>query len=94
MTGEITLRGNVLPVGGIKEKVLAARRSGFRNIIVPAANHKNIEEIPRLLRKDLNFIFVRDVQDVFSAALIEAKPETKQLEGKRSTREAVLQSTL
>jgi ATP-dependent Lon protease len=94
MTGEITLRGNVLPVGGIKEKVLAARRSGFRNIIVPAANHKNIEEIPRLLRKDLNFIFVRHVQDVFSAALIEAKPETKQLEGKRSTREAVLQSTL
>jgi ATP-dependent Lon protease len=94
MTGEITLRGNVLPVGGIKEKVLAARRSGFRSIIVPAANHKNIEEIPRLLRKDLNFILVRHVQDVFSAALIAAKPETKQPEGKRSTREAVLQSTL
>jgi len=94
MTGEITLRGIVLPVGGIKEKVLAARRSGFRNIIVPAANHKNIEEIPRVLRRDLNFILVRHVQDVFSAALIEAKPDSKQQKGKRSTREPVLHSTL
>jgi len=94
MTGEITLRGIVLPVGGIKEKVLAARRSGFRNIIVPAANHKNIEEIPRVLRRDLNFILVRHVQDVFSAALIEAKPDPKQQKGKRSTREPVLHSTL
>jgi ATP-dependent Lon protease len=71
MTGEITLRGNVLPIGGIKEKVLAARRSGIRTIILPEANRKNLEEVPRGLRKDLRFVFVRDVREVFAAALLE-----------------------
>jgi ATP-dependent Lon protease len=94
MTGEITLRGNVLPVGGIKEKVLAARRSGFRTIILPSANHKNIEEIPRLLRKDIEFVLVSHIQDVFDRALIGAKPERDQREEKRRSREPVLQSTL
>ena len=76
MTGEITLRGTVLPVGGIKEKVLTARRSGYRRIILPEVNRKNLEEIPRGLRRDLEVVFVRDVQEVFSEALIEpAKPE-------------------
>jgi ATP-dependent Lon protease len=73
MTGEITLRGNVLPVGGIKEKVLAARRSGIRTLLLPAANRKNLEEIPRSLRRDLKFIWVSHVSDVFRAAL--ADPE-------------------
>jgi ATP-dependent Lon protease len=81
MTGEITLRGNVLPVGGIKEKVLAARRSGIGTIVLPEVNRKNLEEIPPGLRKDLRFVFVRDVQEVFSVALREsanlpAGPET------------------
>jgi len=68
MTGEITLRGNVLPVGGIKEKVLAARRSGIRTILLPAANKKNLEEIPKALRKDLKLEFVEDVREVFRLA--------------------------
>jgi ATP-dependent Lon protease len=71
MTGEITLRGNVLPIGGIKEKVLAARRSGIRTIILPEANRKNLEDVPATLRRDMSFVFVRDVREVFDAALLE-----------------------
>ena len=71
MTGEITLRGNVLPVGGIKEKVLAARRSGITTLILPEANRKNLDEIPRPLRRNLRFVFVRDVREVFTAALLD-----------------------
>ena len=87
MTGEITLRGNVLPVGGIKEKVLAARRSGITTILLPAANRKNLEEIPKALRKDLTLIFVGEVREVFQHAFREplemsgdpapAKPRSK-----------------
>jgi ATP-dependent Lon protease len=69
MTGEITLRGHVLPVGGVKEKVLAARRSGIRRIVLPEANRKNLEEIPRSLRRDLEFVFVRHILEVFDAVL-------------------------
>jgi ATP-dependent Lon protease len=94
MTGEITLRGNVLPVGGIKEKVLAARRSGIKTILLPNANRKNIEEIPRLLRRDLDFVFVRHIQDVFDAALIEANPEPERRESRSPAKEPALQSTL
>ena len=68
MTGEITLRGNVLPVGGIKEKVLAARRSGITTILLPEPNRKNLEEIPKALRKDITLEFVADVRDVFRLA--------------------------
>jgi ATP-dependent Lon protease len=71
MTGEITLRGNVLPVGGIKEKVLAARRSGIKTLILPEANRKNLDEIPRPLRRNLHFVFVADVREVFAAALLD-----------------------
>jgi ATP-dependent Lon protease len=71
MTGEITLRGTVLPVGGIKEKVLAARRSGIKTIILPEVNRKNFAEIPRALRRDLDAIFVNDVREVFATALLD-----------------------
>jgi ATP-dependent Lon protease len=73
MTGEITLRGNVLPVGGIKEKVLAARRSGIRTLLLPEANRKNLEEIPRALRRDLDFVWVKHVSEVFRAALADVE---------------------
>ncbi len=69
MTGEITLRGNVLPVGGIKEKVLAARRNGLKTVILPEANRENLEDVPKSLRRDLRFVFVRDIQQVFAAAM-------------------------
>lgn len=69
MTGEITLRGNVLPVGGIKEKVLAARRAGVKRIILPERNKKDLVEIPEENRKDLEFIFAHRADDVLKAVL-------------------------
>jgi ATP-dependent Lon protease len=69
MTGEITLRGNVLAIGGVKEKVLAARRAGIETMILPEANRRNLDEVPKLFRKGLKFIFVSDVHEVLEAAL-------------------------
>jgi ATP-dependent Lon protease len=92
MTGEITLRGNVLAVGGIKEKILAARRSGIRELILPEANRKNLEEIPRALRRDVRIRFVTHVQEVFDAVLIPAKPK-REKPAARAGSTAVLQPT-
>ncbi|HEV7700239.1 MAG TPA: endopeptidase La [Pyrinomonadaceae bacterium] len=77
MTGEITLRGNVLPVGGVKEKLLAARRAKIKTVILPAANERDLEDLPREVRDDLNFIFVETVSQVFETALRDAKPVSK-----------------
>ena len=68
MTGEITLRGRVLPVGGIKEKLLAAHRAGFRNVLIPERNKKDLEELPANIRKDLNITYARTLDDVFQTA--------------------------
>ncbi len=70
MTGEITLRGQVLPVGGIKEKILAARRAGIKRIILPALCRRALEDMPDYVRKDLTFLYVEDVEQVFAAALV------------------------
>jgi len=69
MTGEITLRGLVLPVGGIKEKVLAARRAGITTVILPKKNEKDLEEVPEQVKKDLKFHFVRRMEEVTRLAL-------------------------
>ncbi len=69
MTGEITLRGKVLPIGGLKEKALAANRIGIHDIIIPEENKKDVEEIPENVRKDLNFIYVNNVDQVFRTAV-------------------------
>ncbi|HHY97785.1 MAG TPA: endopeptidase La [Firmicutes bacterium] len=69
MTGEITLRGRVLPVGGIKEKVLAAHRSGIRIVILPEENEKDLEEIPENVRQEMEFIKVRHMDQVLDTAL-------------------------
>jgi ATP-dependent Lon protease len=69
MTGEITLRGQVLPVGGIKEKVLAAHRAGIKTIIMPKWNEKDLEEIPKKIQKDIQFHFVEKMMDVIKLAL-------------------------
>ncbi len=69
MTGEITLRGSVLPIGGVKEKVLAARRAGISRVILPAENRKDLEDIPPQIRKDVAFIFVEEVLSVIEEAI-------------------------
>ncbi|MBR7186344.1 MAG: endopeptidase La [Clostridia bacterium] len=69
MTGEITLRGKVLPIGGIKEKALAASRIGIRDVIIPEENRKDLEDIPEEIRKNLNFICVSEVDQVFANAV-------------------------
>jgi ATP-dependent Lon protease len=71
MTGEITLRGNVLPVGGVKEKVLAARRARVTKVILPHHNRRDMDEIPKELFGEMQFIFVENVRDVFREALKE-----------------------
>lgn len=69
MTGEITLRGQVLPVGGIKEKVLAAHRSGLKTVILPVRNQADLEDLPEEVQSELQFIFAETIQDVLAAAL-------------------------
>ncbi len=73
MTGELTLRGNVLPVGGIKEKIVAAHRSGLRTIILPDRNQKDLEEVPDLVKEEMTFHFVKEMADMVDLAL---EPET------------------
>jgi ATP-dependent Lon protease len=75
MTGEITLRGKVLPVGGVKEKVLAAHRAGMKTVILPAENEKDLEEIPPYVKREMTFHFVEHIDDVLKWALLdEARP--------------------
>jgi len=71
MTGEITLRGNVLPVGGIKEKILAAKRAGIKEIVLPAANKRDIDDINQKYLKDLKFIYVEKMKEVLDYALLD-----------------------
>jgi len=76
MTGEITLRGRILPVGGLKEKSMAAHRAGIKTIIVPRQNQKDMVEIPKKIQRDLRFVFVDRMDDVLPVALLSepAKP--------------------
>jgi ATP-dependent Lon protease len=69
MTGEITLRGSVLPVGGIKEKVLAAHRAGIKRVLLPERNRKDLVDIPETVRKDLELIFVKKIQEALELTL-------------------------
>jgi ATP-dependent Lon protease len=70
MTGEITLRGQVLPVGGVKEKVLAAHRAGLDTVILPKQNEKDLDDVPEEVCKSLKFVLAERVDDVFQAALV------------------------
>ena len=70
MTGEITLRGRVLPVGGVKEKVLAAHRAGIRTVIMSSENDKDLEELPDNVREDIKFYLVDHMDEVLKLALL------------------------
>jgi len=69
MTGEITLRGAVLPVGGIKEKVLAAKRAGLTHVILPDRNQKDLEDVPANVREGLTFHFIKRVDEIIDLAI-------------------------
>jgi len=77
MTGEITLRGRVLPVGGIKQKVMAAARVGMDTVILPKRNEPDLDDVPEEIRKQLTFVFAEQVEDVLAAALCHGLPEAK-----------------
>ncbi|WP_422653035.1 endopeptidase La [Caldicellulosiruptor sp. DIB 104C] len=69
MTGEITLSGRVLPIGGVKEKILAAKRVGIKNVILPYENKKDVDELEDYVKKDMNFVFVKAIDEVFKIAI-------------------------
>ena len=77
MTGEITLRGKVLPVGAIKEKVLAAHRAGIRTVVIPEHNARDLDDVPEDVRNDLTVVLADHVDDVLNTAL-HAQPAAEQ----------------
>jgi ATP-dependent Lon protease len=77
MTGEVTLRGRVLPIGGVRNKVLAAHRNGLKTVLLPAKNEKDLVDVPKKVQKDLNLVFVRHMDDVLKEALLPAKKKAK-----------------
>ena len=85
MTGEITLRGQILKIGGLKEKLLAAKRGGIKNVVIPKENEADLEEIPDQITKSLNIIPVEWIDEVISAALVEEPtPNSKKLKSRKT----------
>ena len=84
MTGEVTLRGRVLEIGGFKEKVLAAHRAGLTTVIMPKDNAKDLEDIPKNVKKDLQFIFASHMDEVLKVALTRALPQERSTSAKTS----------
>jgi ATP-dependent Lon protease len=80
MTGEITLRGKVLPIGGLKEKILAAHRAGITTIIVPQQNQKDMMDVPKKVQRDLNIIFASKMEEVLKTALVISKKKKSKAE--------------
>jgi ATP-dependent Lon protease len=95
MTGEITLRGRVMPIGGLKEKVLAAHRAGISRVLAPRENRRDLEEIPARVRKEITFTFVDHMDQVLNMALKrQVQPERAEIKplrrrASRRTRDGV-----
>ena len=87
MTGEITLRGRVLPIGGIKEKVLGAHRAGLRRVLLPTRNEADLDDIPADLRKEIRFVLVDSIDDVLREALTRKTPPVATVNGSRPERD-------
>jgi ATP-dependent Lon protease len=77
MTGELTLSGRILPIGGIKEKVLAANRAGVKTVLIPARNIENLREIDGAIREELEIVPVDSMEDIISIALLERCEQRK-----------------
>ena len=93
MTGEITLRGQILKIGGLKEKLLAAKRGGIKNVIIPKENEPDLQEIPEQITKSLNIIPVEWIDDVISAALVEEPtPKTKKIKTEKSKASSITEN--
>ena len=93
MTGEVTLRGNVLPIGGLKEKLLAAHRAGISKVLIPDDNKKDLADIPKVIRENIEIVAVKNVDEVLKLALmkdlkpvqwIEVENLAKQKSGEKS----------
>ena len=82
MTGELTLRGNVLAIGGVKEKVIAAHRAKVTKVILPLQNKKDMEDVPKDVQKEMEFVFADDVREVFKEALMPPIKEAEELNAK------------
>ncbi len=80
MTGEITLRGKVLPVGGIREKVMAAHRAGIRKVLIPKENEADIQDIPEAVRNEIEFVLLTTVKDALEQGACEMKINKSELE--------------
>ena len=91
MTGEITLTGQVLPIGGLREKVLAAQRYGLRRIVVPRDNEPELEELPEETREELEFVLADSIEDVFAVAFSPAQAASSKA-GPAAERQAALPS--
>ena len=89
MTGEITLRGRVLPIGGLKEKLLAALRSGIKKVIIPKDNRKDLEEIPENVKKKIKIIVADNILDVLKEALVKNLTPIKWKEDKIVLEESI-----
>lgn len=83
MTGEVTLRGRILEIGGVKEKLIAAHRAGLKTIILPKENRKDLEDVPKQVLKDLRFVFVSHMDEVLKVALTKPIPGLKVLKGEK-----------
>ena len=88
MTGEITLRGRVLPIGGLKEKVLAAHHAGIKTVVIPAKNQKDLEDIPPEIRKRVEFVPVKTIDDVVAAVFAKRRSKGKKTAGTESEKQA------
>lgn len=92
MTGEITLRGRILPVGGIREKILASHRAGLKKIIIPVRNEKDLEDVPKSVLKEMEVIAVRHMDEVLPVALHDPKPSTRTPKSKSQKKTASRES--